>query len=161
MAMGAKARAAIEDRNRAAVDRLRALGARLSDEELTRVIDPPWTAAALFAHIAFWDRFVHARWLLAANTGSRSPLPIDEALQNLVQELVNDASLKQWAAIPPRTAIQDCLAAAAEIDALIGSLGADVVSEVVYARRERLVDRSIHRDEHLNTLEAAFPSDSA
>jgi hypothetical protein len=64
-----KARAAIEDRNRVAVDRPGALGARLSDEELTRVVDPPWSAAALFAHMAFWDRFFRARWLLAANTG--------------------------------------------------------------------------------------------
>lgn len=157
MAMEAKAQAAIEDLNRAAVERLRALGARLSDEELTRLIDPPWTAAALFAHVAFWDRFVHARWLLAASTGSGTPLPIDDALQELVQELVNDASLQQWAVIPPRTAFQDCLAAAAEVDALIGSLRADVVSEVVQARRERLVDRSLHRREHLNTLETSFP----
>ncbi len=154
MAMEAMARQAIEDRNHAAVDRLRALGARLSDEQLTRLIDPPWTAAALFAHVAFWDRFVHARWLLAANTGSRIPLPFDDALL----ELINDASLQQWAVIPPRTAVQDCLAAAAEIDALIGSLEGDVVSEVMQERRERLVDRSLHRGEHLNTIETAFPS---
>jgi hypothetical protein len=152
--MEAKARAAIEDRNRAAVDRLRALGARLSDEELTWLIDPPWTAAALFAHIAFWDRFVHARWLLAANTESRTPLPFDDALL----ELINDASLRQWGVIPPQTAVQDCLAAAAEIDALIRSLEADVVTEIVQERRERLVDRSLHRGEHLNTIEVAFPS---
>lgn len=157
MAMEAKAQAAIEDRNRAAVERLRALGARLSDEELTRLIDPPWTAAALFAHVAFWDRFVHARWRLAASTGSGTPLPIDDAVQELVQELVNDASLQQWLLITPRTAFQDCLAAAAGVDALIASLKADVVSELVQARRERLVDRSLHRREHLDTLETAFP----
>ena len=153
MAMEANARAAIEDRNRSAVDRLRALGTRLSDEELTRLIDAPWTAAALFAHVAFWDRFVHARWLLAANLGSRTPLPFDDALL----ELINDASLQQWGVIPPRTAVQDCLAAAAEIDALIRSLEADLVAEVVQGRRERLVDRSLHRGEHLATIEAAFP----
>ena len=152
--MEAKARAAIEDRNRSTVDRLRSLGARLSNEELTRVIDPPWTAAALFAHVAFWDRFVHARWVLAASTGSRTPLGFDDALL----ELINDASLQQWAIIPPQTAVQDCLAAAAEIDALTRSLEADVVSEVVREHRERLVDRSLHRGEHLNTIEAAFPS---
>jgi mycothiol maleylpyruvate isomerase-like protein len=153
MAMEAKARAAIEDRNHAAVDRLRALGARLSDEELIRTIDPPWTAAALFAHMAFWDRFVHARWLLAANSGARTPLHFDDALL----ELINDAALQQWAVIPPRAAIQDCLAAATEIDALIGSLETDVVSEVVIERRERLVDRSLHRGEHLSIIETAFP----
>jgi len=112
MAMEETARRVIENRNHAAVDRLRALGVRLSDEELSQTIDPPWTAAALFAHIAFWDRFVRARWVLASTMGSRTPLPFDDALL----ELINDSSLQQWAVIPPRTAVQDCLAAAAEID---------------------------------------------
>ena len=53
-----------DERNRASADRLAALGARLSDDELTTEIDPPWTAAGLFAHIAFWDRFVLERWRL-------------------------------------------------------------------------------------------------
>src|SRR5438132_857753 len=55
------------------------------------------------------DRFVHARWLFAVSIGARTPLPVDDALM----ELINDASLQQWGAIPPRTAVQDCLAAAA------------------------------------------------
>src|SRR6266516_2601761 len=149
MAMEAMARQAIEDRNYAALDRLRALGLRLSDEELTWPIEPPWTAAALFAHVAFWDRFVRARWLLAASTRSRTPLDFDDALL----ELINDASLHQWAAVPPRIAVQDCLEAAAEIDALIGSLEPDVVSEALETGRERLADRSLHRGEHLKTIE--------
>lgn len=143
-----------EERNRAAVDRLRAVGARLSDDELTQLIDPPWSAAALFAHIAFWDRFAHARWLLTVNTENRTPPAFEDALL----ELINHASLGQWAAIPPRTAVQECLAGAAEINAFIGSLEPDVVSEVVQEGRERLVDRSLHRGEHLKTIEMAFPS---
>jgi hypothetical protein len=146
-------RQAIQDRNHATGNRLRALGSRLSDAELTQSIDPPWTAAGLFAHVAFWDRFVHARWLLAASTGSRTPIDLDDALL----ELINDASLQQWAEIPPRAAVEDCLAATAQIDALIESLDDDAV-EVVHRRRPRLVDRSLHRGEHLVTIETAFPS---
>jgi hypothetical protein len=146
-------RQAIQDRNHAAADRLRALGSRLSDAELTRSIDPPWTAAGLFAHVAFWDRFVHARWLLAASTGSRTPIDLDDAFL----ELINDASLRQWAVIPPRAAVEDCLEATAQIDAFIESLDDDAV-EVVHRRRPRLVDRSLHRGEHLATIETAFPS---
>ena len=56
----------IEERNRSSLERLRAIGSSLSDAELARTIDAPWTAAALFAHIAFWDRFVLERWRLAA-----------------------------------------------------------------------------------------------
>jgi len=128
--MDASERQAIQDHNQATVDRLRALGLRLSDAELTRPIDPPWTAAGLFAHVAFWDRFVHARWLLAANGGSRTPIDLDDALL----ELINDASLQQWVATPPRTAVEDCLVAADDLNGLIESLDDDVV-EVVQRRR--------------------------
>ena len=151
--MGSSERQAIQDRNHRSSGRLRASGSRLSDAELTRSIDPPWTAAGLFAHVAFWDRFVHARWLLAASTGSRTPIDLDDALL----ELINDASLQQWAEIPPRAAVEDCLAATAQIDALIESLDDDAF-EVVHRGRPRLVDRSLHRGEHLVTIETAFPS---
>jgi len=144
----------IDERNRAAVDELRAIAARLSDDEFLRPIDPPWTAAALFAHMGFWDRFAHARWLQALETGSGVPLPIDDA----PMELINQAALREWTVIPPRTAVEECLAAAETIDRFIGSLEDDAVSRVVLEGRERLVDRSIHRREHLDTIEGAFPN---
>lgn len=130
-----------EERSRAELDRLRAIAARLSEEALARPIDPPWTTAALLAHLASWDRFCHSRWLHAAKTGSRTPLPFDYALL----ELINDADLLHWAVIPPRTAVEECLEAAGRLDALIGSLDATVVSEVLAEGRARLVDRSIYR----------------
>jgi len=142
----------INGRNRASLDRLRAMAARLSEDELLRPIDPPWTAAALFAHVAFWDRFTHARWLHAAGIGGGLPLSIDDA----AMELINQAALREWAAIPPRTAVEECLAAAATINDFIDSLEPDAVSQVLLAGRERLVARSIHRGEHLDTIEAAF-----
>jgi hypothetical protein len=143
-----------DERNQATRERFRAIGARLSDTELARPIDPPWTAAGLMAHVAFWDRFVHARWELAASTGSRTPRSLDDALL----DLINDASLRQWNAIPSRTAVDECLTAAGELDRLVASLESDLVDEVVREGRERLVDRSLHRGEHLETIESAFPS---
>ena len=64
-------------KNRDSAERLAILGARLSDRELTVEIDPPWTAAGLFAHMAFWDRFVLERWGLAAERGERTPMVVD------------------------------------------------------------------------------------
>jgi len=142
-----------DERNRATTERLRALAGRLPDDELARVLDPPWTTSALFAHIAFWDRFVLARWKLAATKGSRAPDRMDDT----PQDLINDAALPGWKAIPARAAIDTCLAAAEELDRLIGSLDIDVVVELERDRRERLVDRSLHRGEHLDSLESAFP----
>jgi hypothetical protein len=145
----------IDERNRATTERLRVLADRVSDDDLARAIDPPWTASALFAHIAFWDRFVHARWERAAREGGRTPAPVDD----LPQDLINEASLPSWLTVPVRIAADGCLATASDVDDLLGRLDADVVEELVATDRARLVDRSIHRSDHLRTLEAAFPAD--
>jgi len=142
-------------RNAAALERLRALGERLSDEELTREIDPPWTAGGLFAHMAFWDRFTELRWRTTLEQGRTSPAPIeDEPL-----EYLNVAALPQWIHLPPRAAVEECLAAGAAIDELIAGLGSEAVRQVLESDRPRLVDRSLHRGDHLGTIEAAFAGD--
>jgi hypothetical protein len=146
---------AIDRRNRESAERLAALGARLSERDLTAEIDAPWTAAGLFAHIAFWDRFVLERWSLAAERGERTPMVVDDGLM----DRLNDASLTQWMSIPPRPAVEQCAAAASELDAFIAGVDEDVRLELLSEGRERLVDRSLHRAEHLGTIEAAFPSD--
>ena len=143
----------IDRKNRDSAERLAALGARLSDQELTAVIDPPWTPAGLFAHIAFWDRFVLERWGLAAERGARTPMVVDGGLM----DRINDASLGQWMSIPPRVAVEGCAAAATELDAFLAGVGDDVREELFAEGRERLVDRSLHRGEHLPTIEGAFP----
>ena len=144
----------VAKRNRSSFERLREIGSGLSDAELVRPIDAPWTAAALFAHMAFWDRSVLERWRLAAERGDRTPMPED----NAVMDRINDASLRQWLAIPARIAVEEFIAAAAESEELISRLDDTIVSEVVVEGRERLVDRSLHRGEHLRTIEGAFPS---
>lgn len=144
----------ITERNRSSRARLREIGQALSDTELGKTIDTPWTAGASFAHIGFWDRFVLERWRLAADQGEPTPMPVDDA----VMDRINDASLRQWLAIPARVAVEECLAAAVELEDLISRLDATIVSQVVTEGRERLVDRSLHRGDHLRTLEGAFPS---
>jgi hypothetical protein len=145
----------VDERNRASADRLAALGARLSDDALTTEIDPPWTAGGLFAHIAFWDRFVLERWRLAAERSERTPVAVDDGFM----DRINDASLGQWMSIPPRAGVQLCTAAAREVDAFIEGVAGDVRAELAAEGRQRLVDRSLHRGDHLEVLEAAFPAD--
>ena len=144
----------IAARNGASLARYADHGERLSDLELANVIDPPWTAAALFAHVAFWDRFVLERWRLAADRGERTPAELDDD----VMDRLNDALLPQWLAIPPRAAVAECAAAGREVDAHVGDLDPEVVTEIVEAGRERLIDRSVHRGEHLRTIDRAFPA---
>jgi hypothetical protein len=144
----------IVERNRSSLERFRAIGSALSNEELDRTIDAPWTAAGLFAHIAFWDRFVFERWRLAAEKGERTPMQVDGA----VMGRINDASLRQWLAIPARIAVDEFIAAAEELEELISRLDGTIVSALVTEGRERLADRSLHRGDHLRTIEKSFPS---
>ena len=145
----------IAERNRTSAERLRAIGEQLSEEELARTIDRPWTAAGLFAHIAFWDRFVLERWKLAVERGERTPMSVDDAFM----ERINDASLDQWMSIPPRAAVEQCVSAAMEVDGYLGGIDDAIRAELVAEGRRRLVDRSLHRGDHLGTLESAFPAD--
>ena len=139
-------------RNQLSFDSLKRVAGGLSREELLEPIDPPWTAAALFAHVAFWDRFTHARWLEAIDPATGTPVPIEDSSM----ELTNRAALPGWTSIPPDVGVKQCLAAARAIDDFLLSLDPALVSGVLEEGRPRLIDRSIHRREHLDTIERAF-----
>lgn len=146
--------ASLADRNTVSRERLRAIGEALSDDDLTKVIDDPWTVGALFAHMAFWDRFVLERWRLARERGEQTPASVDGG----TMDRLNDASLRQWLAMPARVSVADCLDAASEVDRFVGALDREVTAAVIDESRERLVDRSLHRADHIGTIEAAFPA---
>jgi hypothetical protein len=143
----------IGEANRASRNWLRATVERLSDADMMLPIGEAWTAAGLLAHLAFWDRFCRARWLHALNTKTPTPLPLDDALL----ELINDADLPHWTNVPPRIAAEECLEAAETLDALIESLGDEVAVKIQAEGRPRLLNRSLHRQEHLNTIDTRFP----
>jgi hypothetical protein len=141
-------------RNAESLERLREVGSRLSEDDLRTQVDGAWTAAGLLAHIAFWDRFVEARWRDAQANGSDLPDPIDDR----PLEWINDAALPQWIAVEPRAAVEECLAAGASANELLEALPDEVLDEVTRSGRPRLVDRSLHRGDHLSVIERTFPS---
>lgn len=125
--------------------RLEAFADSLSDADLARPTPYGGTVAALLAHMAFWDRRVTLllqRW----RKDSVDDSPVDA-------ELINDALLPINAALEPRSAVALCLAAAAEADAEVAALSADLLNAIenhpVYIR----LDRSLHRAAHLADLE--------
>lgn len=59
----------------------------------------------------------------------------------------------------PRVAVAECVTAATDLDAFVIDVADDVREELAAEGRERLVDRSLHRGDHLGTLEAAFPAE--
>lgn len=135
------------ERNRTATNRLRTLASARTDAELQQPVGAHWTVAVALAHLAFWDRRVLALLDAADAAGDVVDMPIDLA--------VNDISLPLWAAIPPRTAGELALTSAETLDRRLAELPSARL-EHLRARSERWIDRSLHRNAHLDEIEAAL-----
>lgn len=135
------------ERNRASTDRIRALAARLTDEEMQHPVGEHWTVAIALAHLAFWDRRVLYVLDMTERDGALFIPQIDI--------FVNDLSLPLWAAIPPRAAAQIAIETAEALDARLESYPPALLEEI-HAYNQRWVVRALHRHEHLDEVDAAL-----
>lgn len=133
--------------NRASTERIRALAARLSDEEMQHPVGEHWTVAITLAHLAFWDRRVMYVLDMTERNGS---LFIPE-----IDIFVNDLSLPLWAAIPPRAAARIAIETSEGLDRRLETFSPALLEEI-YVYNQRWVVRSLHRDEHLDEVDAAL-----
>lgn len=133
--------------NRASTDRIRALAARLTDEEMQHPVGEHWTVAIALAHLAFWDRRVLYVLDMTERDGALFIPQIDI--------FVNDLSLPLWAAIPPRAAAQIAIETAEALDARLESYPPALLEEI-HAYNQRWVVRALHRNEHLDEVDAAL-----
>ena len=136
------------DRNASSLRRLQTLIGRLHDDDFNRDAGGGWTVGAVLAHIAFWDRYVTTRLSRWEKQGFDST-PLDP-------DSINDAALPGWRAIPGRIAATEALAAAQECDARTAGATEVLAAAILAAGRLRVLDRSIHRGEHLNQIERAL-----
>ena len=135
------------ERNRASTNRIRALAAHLSDEEMQHPVGEHWTVGIALAHLAFWDRRVMYVLDMTERDGK---LFIPE-----IDIFVNDLSLPLWAAIPPREAARIAIETAAELDKRLEDYPAALIEEL-QAYNQRWVVRALHRGEHLDEVDAAL-----
>jgi hypothetical protein len=135
--------------NRAATDRMRALAARLTDEELQQPVGEHWTVAIVFAHLAFLDR--RALYVLDATEREGKVINPDYNI------FVNDLALPLWAAIPPRAAARLAIETAEALDQRLETYPPDLL-ELIHAEYKRYVFRAYHRTDHLDEAEAALPA---
>lgn len=136
-------------RNRAARERLDAVIARVGQRDV--VLDDGWTAAALLAHLAFWDRVAVTRMEKYLRDGE----PPAFATEGLT-ELTNGAGMRQWKDTPARVAAAQARDAAGAIDRVIETLPANALEAMKALNRPNLLDRSAHRKEHLDQIERAL-----
>lgn len=139
-------------RNRASRERLRALGERFTDEQLTLSLEAGWTVGVALAHLAYWD----GRVLATIETSVRHGLP-RYWWEGVETDAVNAACLPRWQTIAPRDALAEALRVAEIVDRVLEELAPDALAAIV-AERPWAPDRSRHRGAHLDEVERALGS---
>ena len=66
--------------------------------------------------------------------------------------MVNDARLPVWREQPPREALEQAIRTAEVLDRIVADLS-PAEAEAVAAQRYRVLDRSLHRSEHLDEID--------
>jgi len=135
------------ERNRASTGRIRALAARLTDQEMQHRVGEHWTVAIALAHLAFWDRRVLYCLEKTEQDGKLFAPEMDI--------FVNDLSLPLWAAIPPRVAANIAIETAETLDKRLENFPPALLEEI-YNYNKRWVVRALHRGEHLDDVDAAL-----
>ena len=140
----------VED-NARELERMHALGERLTEDDLGKPAGGRWNVADVFGHMAFWDgRALELGRKLERGvpfTGSdHEPEDVD---------WINDAMHPLIQAIPARDIVELALRRAEETDELMATLPAD---KVYPGDEESPVNahRADHRKEHLDQIESAL-----
>jgi Mycothiol maleylpyruvate isomerase N-terminal domain len=132
-------------------ERLRALAARLSDEQLRSPVNDQWTVAGVLGHIAFWD----ARNLALVDKLERGvPFSPSDAEPEDV-DWINDASRPLIHAIEPREVASLAVQLAEETDRRVASIPPDRMFPIDPSSPINPL-RATHRAEHLDQIEAAL-----
>lgn len=135
--------------NRASSRRMRELVMRLSDEQLRQRVGKDWTVASTLAHIAFWDTRVMHLLVATEREGKVCAPEIDAAVNDILNIFLS--------AIPPRLAGQMAFQTAEALDDMLENFPSNLLEEI-HARYERWVIRALHRNGHLDKIEAALKS---
>lgn len=133
--------------NRASTERIRTLAATLSPTQLQHPVGEHWTVAIALIHIAFWERRVLD---VLDRTEQAGTLTFPE-----IDMVVNDLSLPFWAAIAPADAVRLAVELAEAVDRRLEEYPPALLEEV-YNRYDRWVVRSLHRNAHLDEVDAAL-----
>ena len=141
-------------RNRAELERLRALVARLDDEALGRRVNESWTVAGVLGHIALWDG--RALFLTEKLVRGEPFTSSDDEPEDV--DWINDSTRPLIHAIPPRRAADLAVRVAEAVDQRLASLEPELVSKTWPSDATSPLNavRADHRGEHLDEIEASL-----
>jgi hypothetical protein len=131
--------------------RMRALVSRLSDRQLSEMVNEHWTVAGVLGHIAFWDG---CALYLARKLQRGEPLGASENEPEDV-DWINDSSRPLIHAIAPRAVAELAVSIAVDTDELVASLSDELLGGLDETSPLNTV-RADHRGEHLDEIEAAI-----
>lgn len=135
------------EQNKASTKRLKKLVKNLTGKDMRRKAGADWTVAVTLAHLAFWDRRVQFVLDRTEHDGKLSPVEIDV--------VVNDLLLPTWELIAGKDAAELAVETAEALDKRLESFPPDLL-EQVNAHNPRWVNRALHRNEHLDDVDAAL-----
>jgi ribosomal protein S18 acetylase RimI-like enzyme len=136
------------DRNRVQTQRLKDLR-RLGEVDLRRPVGDHWTIAVALAHIEYWD----GRAVGGLEAWRRHGLQL--TLWTNDEAVVNDIRLRFWRELSPTEVLEQAIKTAEVLDRIVAELGPGE-AEVVAAQRYRVLDRSLHRSQHLDEVDRAL-----
>ncbi len=145
------------ERNRDSLAKMREVFAGISPEDMQLPSgEGLWTVGQLIGHMGFWERFNHARWKEALARGSGAvPFPLPDG----TADVLNDAQAQSWGSLAssqPPVVMAETVASAEALDELIATLPADVPLAKLLRDQPRVLDRSLHRAEHLAQIQTAL-----
>jgi hypothetical protein len=134
--------------NKSAFEELRSYVEGLSDEQLRQPIDENWTASAVIAHLAFWDR-------LRANLVDN--VLADNSYQPLRMEtdIINNTLLPQWLRLDPNEAIADLIEAGELVNQKVDLLDEETAQRLQSSGTINVM-RAPHRLGHLEQIKQHF-----
>ncbi len=131
--------------NRKSTDRMRLIVRGLPIDELSQARENNWPIFITLAHLAFWDqRVIHVIELAMKNNELNAPLFDDQ---------LNDILAPIFGTIPPATATELAINIAGKLDQLLEMTSPKIIEQMMKVN-SRLVERSLHRNSHLDDIEA-------
>jgi hypothetical protein len=130
--------------NRKATQRLRRLIKNCSDSDLLQKVSGDWSVLFTLAHLAFWDQ--------------RAMFVIESALKNgkvnapYFDDQINDILPSIFSLIPIENIVRFTISTSEELDIELEQCPKEIISELQKVNI-RLVDRSQHRNLHLDDIE--------
>jgi hypothetical protein len=137
--------------NARSLERMKSLLSRISDQELTVMVNEYWSVAGVLGHMAWWD--VRAMLMAGKLARGEAFTPSDAEPEDI--DWINDCTRPLVHAMPPRTMAELALSIADETDTVVASLPAALIQSIGEGSPLNPV-RAQHRLEHLDEIESVL-----